>query len=151
MKGAMTLFSARTRRRPTRTSRNTMGMSQYFLRYLRNCQSCERTSLFLITRSSRNGAGRDFAPGKATTSKVARARAASARRARRGAGRNRAVGEGPPQRGWRGPAPPQLVAPEEAQDETERREHEKKSKKQEDRRVDAAEKASEGEIGRAHV
>src|SRR5664280_3077781 len=76
MKGAMTLFSARTRRRPTRTSRNTMGMSQYFLRYLRNCQSGERTSLSLITRSSRNDAGRDSAPGRATTSKAARARAA---------------------------------------------------------------------------
>jgi hypothetical protein len=51
----------------------------------------------------------------------------------------------PPHRRRRGPAPPQLVAPEEAQDETERREHEKKSEKQEDRRVHAAEKASEGE------
>ena len=50
-----------------------------------------------------------------------------------------------PHRRRRGPAPPQLVAPEEAQDETERREHEKEREGQEDRRVDAAEKARERE------
>src|SRR5271169_2560425 len=50
-----------------------------------------------------------------------------------------------PHRGGRGPAPAQLVAPEEAQDETERREHEKKSEEQEDRRVHPAENDREGE------
>ena len=50
-----------------------------------------------------------------------------------------------PHRGGRGSAPPQLVAPEEAQDETERREHEKEREEQEDRRVDAPEKARERE------
>lgn len=50
-----------------------------------------------------------------------------------------------PHRGGRGPAPPQLVAPEEAQDETKRREHEKEREKQEDRGVDAAENAREPE------
>ena len=50
-----------------------------------------------------------------------------------------------PHRGGRGPAPPQFVAPEEAQDETERSEHEKEREKQENRGVDAAEKARERE------
>ena len=50
-----------------------------------------------------------------------------------------------PHRGGNGPAPTQLVAPEDAQDETERREHEKEGEKQEDRRVDAAENVCEGE------
>jgi len=52
-----------------------------------------------------------------------------------------------PHRGGNGPAPSQLVAPEEAQDETERREHEKEGEKKEDRRVDAAENTREGEPG----